>query len=238
MGNETQARGVQESAYAMEEMAAGIQRIASTSSTACDASLTTLRQAEEGNELIVKSSEQMNAVSSKVGDLASIVDKLGERSQQIGEIVQAITDISSQTNLPALNASIKAARAGEQGKGFAVVAGEVKKLAERSNESAAQVAELIESIRGDIERATVAMEQGEREVAAGVEAIRLTGEAFRHILDATRSVVDQVQSASAAAEQMSASSQEVAASLQEMERTSARANEMTEMQSLAHRFKL
>jgi methyl-accepting chemotaxis protein len=265
--NETQARSIQESANAMEEMASGIQRIAQTSATAHEASVRTLREAEQGNQLIVQSSEQMNAVSSTVGDLAAIVAKLGERSQQIGEIVQAITEISSQTNLLALNASIEAARAGEHGKGFAVVAGEVRKLAERSNASAAQVTELVEAIQSDIEQAATAMVKGEQEVDAGVQAIRRTGEAFASILEATRSVVDQVQEASAVSEQMSASSQQIAASLQEMERMSSQSNEMSqaisasteeqlasmeeisasaeslsgmskEMQELAHRFKL
>jgi methyl-accepting chemotaxis protein len=224
--SEAQARSVEESAKAIEEMASGIQRVAATSSTAYDASVTTLREAEQGNLLIEKSAEQMGAVSATVGDLAAIVAKLSERSQQIGDIVQLITDMSAQTNLLALNASIEAARAGEQGKGFAVVAGEVRKLAERSSESAAQVAGLIEAIQGDIGLATTAMDKGEHEVASGVEAVQRTGDAFQRILDATRSVVDQVQEASAAAEQMSASSQEIAASLLEMERLSSRVSDM------------
>jgi methyl-accepting chemotaxis protein len=265
--SETQAISVQESSRAMEEMAMGIQRIATTSSTAYEASVTTLQQAEQGNQLITSSTQQMNAVSSTVGDLSEIIQKLDERSKQIGDIVQVITELSTQTNLLALNASIEAARAGEQGRGFAVVASEVKKLAERSNTSAAEVAELVEAVQGDIERAVSTMEKGEQEVEEGVNAIRLTGEAFSHILNATRSVVDQVQEASSAAEQMSASSQEVAASLQEMERMASKSSDMTQsisasteeqiaamqeisasadslstmsvdMQTLAHRFKL
>jgi methyl-accepting chemotaxis protein len=225
LNSEAQTRSVEESAKAIEEMASGIQRVAATSSTAYDASVTTLREAEQGNLLLGKSAEQMGAVSATVGDLAAIVDKLSERSQQIGDILQVITDMSSQTNLLALNASIEAARAGEQGKGFAVVAGEVRKLAERSSESAAQVAGLIEAIQADIGLATTAMGKGEQEVASGVESVQRTGDAFLRILDATRSVVDQVQEASAAAEQMSASSQEIAASLLEMERLSSRVSD-------------
>jgi methyl-accepting chemotaxis protein len=251
----------------MEEMAIGIQRIATTSLTAYEASVDAREQAEHGQELINRSTEQMNAVSAVVGELVGIIQKLEERSNQIGDIVQVMSEISNQTNLLALNASIEAARAGEQGKGFAVVAGEVKKLAERSTESAAQVAELIDSIRSDIGAAVTTMGKGEREVDAGVQSIRHTGDAFAHILAAARSIVEQAQESSGAAEEMSASAQQIAASLQELERMSAKSNEMThtvsasteeqiaameeisasadslqtmsaEMQALAHRFKL
>ncbi|MBD0381382.1 methyl-accepting chemotaxis protein [Paenibacillus sedimenti] len=267
LSNETQARSVNESSTAMEEMAVGIQRIATTSSTAYEASEMTLREAEQGNLLINESTEQMNAVSRTVGDLAKIVEKLTERSHNIGDIVQVITEISSQTNLLALNASIEAARAGDEGKGFAVVAGEVKKLAERSTASAAEIAELIRAIQDDMKQAGEAMDKGEQEVAAGVSAIQHTGQAFVRILDATRSVVNQVQEASAAAEEMSASSQEIAASLQEIERMANQTNDLahlisasteeqlaameeltkssesleimsSEMQFMAHKFKL
>ncbi|MCY9669813.1 methyl-accepting chemotaxis protein [Paenibacillus alginolyticus] len=267
ISNETQARSVNESSTAMEEMAVGIQRIATTSSAAYEASEMTLKEAEQGNHLIKETTLQMNAVSLTVGDLAKIVEKLTERSQHIGDIVQVITDISTQTNLLALNASIEAARAGDEGKGFAVVAGEVKKLAERSTASAAKIAELIQDIQLDMKQAGEAMEKGEQEVSAGVSAIQHTGQAFVRILDATRSVVNQVQEASAAAEEMSASSQEIAASLQEIERMANQTNDLahlisssteeqlaameeltsasesleimsSEMQFMAHRFKL
>ncbi|MDF2669002.1 MAG: methyl-accepting chemotaxis protein [Paenibacillus sp.] len=267
VSNEVQVNSVQESSRAMEEMAIGIQLIASTSSNAYDASVTAQEQAQQGNLLITRSTEQINAVSDTVADLSSIIQKLEERSKQIGEIVQVITEISQQTNLLALNASIEAARAGEQGKGFAVVANEVKKLAERSNTSAGQVSELIESIQIDIESAVTRMDKGEQEVTEGVKAIRRTGEAFSLILTATQSVVNQVQEASGAAEEMSASAQQIAASLQEMERMAGKSNELTQtisasteeqiaameeisasadslqamsaqMQDLAHRFKL
>ncbi|GGD87268.1 methyl-accepting chemotaxis protein [Paenibacillus nasutitermitis] len=265
--SEVQARSIRESSKAMEEMATGIQRVAATSAAAFESSAMTLEEARQGSLLLAQSSEQMASVNITVDELAAMVTKLGERSQQIGEIVEVITDLSTQTNLLSLNASIEAARAGEHGKGFAVVAGEVKKLAERSRESAEQVAELIQTIQADIGHAGAAMEKGEHEVREGTRSIQLTSEALTRILDATRSVVDQVQESSAAAQQMSASSQEIAASLQEIDRLSEKSNDLAqsisasaeeqlasmeelgasaetlsdmskEMQALAHRFKL
>ena len=228
LSNETQKRSLQESTYAMEELSASAQRIASTSSTAFDASQTTLSHAEQGNELIRQSAEQMLAVSTTVGDLSLMVNQLNKRSHQIGEIINAMTTISSQTNLLALNAAIEAARAGEEGKGFAVVADEIRKLAERSRTSAMEVTELIQAILADINKAATAMDQGEQEVQTGVDSIRHSGEAFQRILIATRSALYHVQETSAAAEQISASSQEFYASLQEIDHMAVRSNDLAQ----------
>ncbi|MGG4498717.1 methyl-accepting chemotaxis protein [Brevibacillus reuszeri] len=233
LSNETQKRSLQESAYAMEELSASAQRIASTSSTAFEASQTTLKYAEHGNGLIAQSAEQMLAVSTTVGDLSLIVNQLNKRSHQIGEIIHAMTTISSQTNLLALNAAIEAARAGEEGKGFAVVADEIRKLAERSRASAMEVTELIQVILADINKAATAMDQGEQEVQAGVDSIRHSGEVFHRIMLATRSAVYHVQETSAAAEQISASSQEFNASLQEIDHMAVRSNDLAQTISSA-----
>ncbi|WP_079911034.1 methyl-accepting chemotaxis protein [Paenibacillus sp. 32352] len=233
LSNETQKGSLQESTYAMEELSASAQRIASTSSTAFEASQVTLNHAEHGNRLITQSVEQMLAVSTTVGDLSLIVKQLSKRSHQIGEIINAMTTISSQTNLLALNAAIEAARAGEEGKGFTVVANEIRKLAERSRTSAMEVTELIQAILTDINKAATAMDQGEQEVQAGVDSIRLSGEAFQRILVATRSAVYHVQETSTAAEQISASSQEFNASLQEIDHMAVRSNDLAQTISTA-----
>ncbi|WP_314589940.1 methyl-accepting chemotaxis protein [Paenibacillus terrigena] len=233
LSNETQKRSLQESTHAMDELSASAHRIASTSSTAFEASQATLSHAENGNRLITQSAEQMRAVSTTVGDLSLIVNQLNERSHQIGEIIDAMTNISSQTNLLALNAAIEAARAGEEGKGFAVVADEIRKLAELSRKSAMEVTELIQATLTDINNAATAMDQGEHEVQAGVDSIRRSGEAFQRILLATRSAVYHVQETSAAAEQIFASSQEFNASLQEIDHMALRSNDLAQAISTA-----
>lgn len=226
-GMETQAQSTEESSRAMEEMAGGIGRIAETSSNAFDASLKTSKAAEDGSGYILRAVDQMNEVSRNVTDLASVVQKLDERSREVGEIVEVMTAIASQTSLLALNASIEAARAGEQGRGFAVVAGEVKKLAVQSESSAQEVIRLVGAIQADIGVAVQTMAKGEREVRDGVEMTRESGQSFERILEATKDVVEHIQEASSAAEQMSASSQEVSASLQEMSRITAQGAEGT-----------
>lgn len=220
--NEIQAQSTQETAKAMEDMAHGISRVASSSSHAYELSIETLQEATAGNQALMGVSEQMMTVSETVNDLGASVAMLSQQSEQIGAIVTTIKNISGQTNLLALNAAIEASHAGEHGRGFAVVAGEVRKLAVLSNESAEQIAELIEHIRASIGHTTSSMEKNQQEVGAAVDAIEKTGETFSVILKATRSVVDQLQEASAAAQQMSASSEEVAASVLEIEQISIR----------------
>ncbi|THF84524.1 methyl-accepting chemotaxis protein [Cohnella fermenti] len=232
-GNDAQAESIRATTRAMEEMAGGVQRVATTASNSYEATLQTLEQAEFGEKQIERSTEQMVQVSGTVEHLGGLVDQLGTRSQQIGLIAEAIKEISSQTNLLALNASIEAARAGEQGKGFAVVATEIKKLAERSTDSVGQVADLIEGIREDIELSVVSMRKGEEEVSLGVSAIRQTGEAFLRILESARAVVDQAEETTAAAQQMAASAEQITASLEEMERQSELAAEASQSVSAA-----
>lgn len=217
-GIDHQAHISEESSRAMEEMAVGIHKIAETSSIAFEASAQTVNEADTGDVSIRRSLAQMNVIGSTVGNLSQLMQGLGQRSQEIGEIVQVIGNISAQTNLLALNASIEAARAGEQGKGFAVVAGEVKKLAEQSKTNTEHIGYLIAAIQSDIESAVAAMTGGEQEVKSGTSMMSDTGVAFARIVKAVLQVQTQVEEASAATEQMSAGSQQIAASIHEMAR--------------------
>jgi methyl-accepting chemotaxis protein len=215
-GAEAQVQGSEESAKAMEEMAIGIQRIAEKSSVVLDASVETVKEAEKGNDSIQIAVRQMDSISHSVNNSASVIKLLGERSKEIGDIVQVITSISSQTNLLALNAAIEAARAGEHGRGFAVVAGEVRKLAEQSRKSAEQITGLIQKMQEGTTQAVSAMEDGTREVKTGIVTVHQAGEAFERIVKAAQRVAEQIEEVSASSEQMSASSQQVTASVEEI----------------------
>jgi len=168
---------------------------------------------------------QMGRISGTVESTSSIIKQLGERSKQIGDIVTAITDISSQTNLLALNAAIEAARAGEHGKGFAVVADEVRKLAEQSQDSAAKIKELIERTQEDTKQSIQSMMNVVHEVQAGTLDVNEAGVAFKKILEAEILVAEQIHEVSAISEQMSANSQEVSASVQEVQAIATQSSE-------------
>ncbi len=217
-GAEMGGRGVEESSRALEELAAGIQRVAESSSAAFDVSEKAADEANEGNRAIQEAVTQMTVVDSTMSHLAEMVQLLDERSQEIGKIVQVITDFSSQTNLLALNASIEAARAGEQGRGFAVVANEIRNLAEQTRGSAEEIIHLIEEIKRNTEQTVKAAADGTEAVRSGSALVGEAGKAFERILEAARNVVIQVQETSAAAEEMSASTEEMTAMFEEVAR--------------------
>ena len=148
--------------------------------------------AERGEKLMGVAVEKMRNIEKSVLSSADVVQKLGESSQQIGQIIEAIAAISDQTNLLALNAAIEAARAGEHGRGFAVVADEVRKLAEQSQTSAEQIRERITSIQQDTALAVDAMKDGRKDVEEGTAAIREVGEQFEKIINSVDGIKQQM----------------------------------------------
>ena len=149
--------------------------------------------AEDGQAAVVTAVAQMERMSQQMAESAQVVIGLGERSKEIGQIVDTITGITAQTNLLALNAAIEAARAGEAGKGFAVVAEEVRKLAAESAEAAQNIAELIRTIQTDTDSAVKAMETGQREVEQGTAMVQQSGESFQNISRLVAELYQQIE---------------------------------------------
>lgn len=204
----------------VEQMAAGIQEIASNATGVAAIADETSRATLDGGGSIEKATAQMANIKTSVGGSALVVTKLGERSKEIGQIVDTISGISGQTNLLALNAAIEAARAGEQGRGFAVVAEEVRKLAEQSQEATKQIAILIGEIQTDTNKAVVAMSDGTREVELGIEVVNSAGQTFNKIEGLIAKVSDQIQGISAAIQQMSANSHQIVSSVKTIDKVS------------------
>ena len=145
-------------------------------------------EANAGTEAVEASVNQIISVEKIVNDSALTVDKLGKRSQEIGQIVESISGIAEQTNLLALNAAIEAARAGEHGRGFAVVSEEVRKLAEESGEASQKIAALIGEIQAETTSAVDSMQKGNAAVRAGTESVERLRSTFDSIKDASKKV--------------------------------------------------
>lgn len=208
----------------VQEMSASMQQAAVNAKEVSEQSAEAARKANEGNKSVDKAINQMTYIEQTVATSALVVAKLGERSKEIGEIVDTIAGIASQTNLLALNAAIEAARAGEQGRGFAVVAEEVRKLAEQSQEAAKHIGQLIAEIQGDTDKAVVAMNDGTREVKVGATVVNDTGRAFQEIVSLVNIVSDQTKEISASIEQMATGGQLIVSSVKQIDELSKKAS--------------
>ena len=191
---EKQMSIVTKSSATIDDFQHGLEEVITNQRHAREQTQATAQKATEGNSFVQSTVEQMNSIAQTVQQTGEIVGKLGERSKEIGNIVEIISNISGQTNLLALNAAIEAARAGEHGRGFAVVAEEVRKLAEESQNASQKISDLIQSIQEETSQAVASMEEGRREAEKGKENVTATGESFSEIL----SMIGDVKKASLA----------------------------------------
>lgn len=167
---------------------------------------TTVTQGIEGINVIV---QHMDRIETMVRTSADQVDTLGHRSEEIGQIVETIVNISGQTNLLALNAAIEAARAGEHGRGFAVVAEEIRKLAENSQDAAQHIAELIGTIQDETKKAVEAMHHGNKGVRQGADVVKEAMGEFSQVTGMVDSMVAQMAQVADHIHQVSAESNNV-----------------------------
>lgn len=227
----------------------------------------TTDEAEKGGKTVKNAVDQMQKIETSVSASADVIAQLGEESEKIGKIVDAISAIADQTNLLALNAAIEAARAGEHGRGFAVVADEVRKLAEQSQLSAQEISGLIHSIQEKSQDAVTAMQEGVANVKTGADAVDDAGKTFTEIIhmvteiengsrrmekivadlvDSTNVITKSVDNINAKSrevakesETVSASGQQQSATMHEIADASRSLAEMAQqMQDIIRRFKI
>jgi len=203
-------------ATAGEEMSSTSGDIAQNCQMAAEGAQRASQSASDGAEVVERTVVVMGQIAAKVQETAKTVEKLGERSDQIGAIIGTIEDIADQTNLLALNAAIEAARAGEQGRGFAVVADEVRALAERTTRATKEIGEMIKSIQRETRGAVCAMEQGVQQVESGTEEAGKSGQALQDILQQINDVAMQVNQIATAAEEQTATTSEISSNMQQI----------------------
>ena len=203
MGMSQQLNDIDGAKKSVDTVYTDITSMADKARTVTTTSGQTAEAAQTGGKLMESAVGRMGNIEQSVMSSADAVRKLGENSQQIGQIVEAISSIAEQTNLLALNAAIEAARAGEHGRGFAVVAEEVRKLAAESQTSAEQIKERIASIQRDTTEAVASMEAGTEEVKSGTAAIREVGTQFSDILSMVNGIKSQMEEINASVQTVS-----------------------------------
>ncbi|QDQ00439.1 methyl-accepting chemotaxis protein [Lysinibacillus fusiformis] len=216
-GSDDQVRTIIESSDVVNHMVQDVQTIARNATNVSETATHAEQLSVDGNNIIKTAVQQMNSIQASIGSLGDVISGLGQRSGEIGQIVEVITGIAAQTNLLALNAAIEAARAGEHGKGFAVVSEEVRKLAEESSSSAQKISELITGIQAETNRAVDSMQFTTKEVETGINNVNIAGASFEKIQHAINEVSVQIQEVSSSVQQMVAGADQMSKSMEQID---------------------
>lgn len=215
-GSEAQSVQIVDTSSAIEEMVVSIQQVSENATLSAAVAEQALSNAKQGAQAVQNNIQGMNRIRDQVQETAKRIKRLGERSQEIGEIVQLINDIADRTSILALNASIQAAMAGEAGRGFAVVAEEVERLADRSTNATKQIAALVKTIQSETNEAVAAMEDTTHEVVEGSTLANVAGQSLTEIETVSNRLAEIIQSISLASKQQARGSEALAQSMNEI----------------------
>ncbi len=205
-----QAVEIQATGQSVGHMAVSMKQVSANAVDSAKVAETSLLAAGKGAQAVQNAIRGMNDIRDQIQETSKRIKRLGESSQEIGEIVQLISDITEQTNVLALNAAIQAASAGEAGRGFTVVAEEVQRLAERSGEATKHIGAIVRSIQRDTQDAVEAMERSTRGVVEGTRTADEADQALREIGKISNRLAELIGSISHATEHQAASAAEVA----------------------------
>ncbi|WP_163836151.1 methyl-accepting chemotaxis protein [Spartinivicinus ruber] len=203
--SEHQAQEIAGASAAVNQMAVSIDQVSANAAESAAVAERSVGIANKGNEVVQNTIAGMDTIREQIQDTSKRIKRLGESSQEIGDIVSLINDIADQTNILALNAAIQASMAGDAGRGFAVVADEVQRLAERSSAATKQIEALVKTIQTDTNEAVISMEQTTSEVVKGARLAQDAGVSLEEIEKVSKHLADLIQNISNAARQQASS---------------------------------
>ncbi|WP_203364628.1 methyl-accepting chemotaxis protein [Bacillus sp. REN10] len=207
--SETVTSGAVQNQAAIQEISEGVLDISKSTVNVTDETLEASTEAEQGNTVIQEAVKGIEAINLSAKSSMQVTQQMNQRSNEVGNITQMITNISDQINLLALNAAIEAARAGEYGRGFAVVADEIRHLAEQSATSASEISKLISEMQTDSNESVLAIAKVVEEIDKETVAIRQAGDTFQKISLLINNITGKMQSVAATVQQISAGSEQV-----------------------------
>lgn len=213
---QAQSQKIEESTITVLGIAESLETVSRSANACAEVSKQSLKAAESGAHAVQDAINGMNEIRIYIQETAKRIKRLGESSQEIGEIVTLISDITEQTNVLALNAAIQAASAGEAGKGFSVIAQEIQRLAEHSAEATKQISALIRNIRGDAQDTIIAMERSTTGVVEGTRRANATGDALEEIEAVSKQLAQLVAEISAATRSQTLITSKIAKSMEDI----------------------
>jgi len=224
-----QAQEIQGAGEAVQLMTQSIKEVDSSAAQSADVARRTLAATQQGAQAVRNSISGMDGIREQIQDTAKRIKRLGESSQEIGEIVDLISDITEQTNVLALNAAIQAASAGEAGRGFSVVAEEVQRLAERSAEATKQIGGLVKTIQGDTHDAVAAMEKSILGVVEGAVLSDTAGKSLKEIEQVSNELATLIGNISVSTQVQTDMANEVAKVMQDILKITVQTTEGTRL---------
>jgi twitching motility protein PilJ len=231
--SETQTKQAAAASESTGQVVAAIEEVSGNAERCSDVARHSVDVAHKGGEAVRRNIEGMNTIRETIQDTSKRIKRLGESSQEIGNIVALIEEIAEQTNILALNASIEASRAGEAGRGFAVVADEVQKLAERSTNATKQIEVLVSTIQSDTNEAVVAMERSTTDVVGGSLLAENAGAALVEIEQVSHQIASLVQNISTSSKGQTEAAAKISKNMQVLRDISLKATESTASTSSA-----
>jgi len=211
---EHQAQQISTASASMNDISVSANDVSKNSIESAEVAQRSVRAATKGAGIVRQTIAGMDSIRDQIQETSKRIKRLGESSQEIGNIVELINDIAEQTNILALNASIQASMAGEAGRGFAVVADEVQRLAERAANATKQIEVLVRTIQTDTNEAVVSMERSTTDVVGGALLAENAGAALEEIEQVSNQIANLVQNISASARQQAAASGNISKNMQ------------------------
>ncbi|MEE4376675.1 MAG: methyl-accepting chemotaxis protein [Candidatus Competibacteraceae bacterium] len=223
--SEVQARQIESASSTMTQMAHSMNEVSGKTAASADEADKSVAIAHEGGERVRRTIQGMDVIREHIQETSKRIKRLGESSQEIGDIVALINDISDQTNILALNAAIQASSAGEAGRGFGVVADEVQRLAERSGNATKRIETLVKTIQADTNEAIISMEKSTTEVVNGADLAEKAGEALEEIETVSAKLAALINDVSKAAGQVTEMTSRVSTAMTSINEITAQTSE-------------
>ena len=231
IASQKQSDEIRNAGQSVELITKSIQEVDASAAQSLQVAKKTLAATEEGARAVQNTVAGMDEIRGQIQETSKRIKRLGESSQEIGEIVNLIADITEQTNVLALNAAIQAASAGDAGRGFSVVAAEVQRLAERSAEATKQISTLVQAIQGDTQNAIAAMETSTNGVVNGAKLASAAGQSLREIEQVSRELASLIGSISVSTQVQTDMAHEVATTMADILKITEQTSEGTKRTS-------